>query len=96
MHTRTHDGNRSTQDTPLPLPPLSFPAQTPKAKVARIMQYVKKQVDHLDVKEGRWFTGIGIVCFVFGGLLLILRVVIGSVMPQPPSRKDLSRRKLFK
>ena len=60
------------------------------------MKYVKRQIDELDVREGRWFTGIGVVCFVFGALLLILRVAIGSIIPQPPSRKDLSRRQLFK
>jgi len=60
------------------------------------MKYVKRQVDELDVREGRWFTGIGVVCFVFGGLLLILRLAIGSIIPQPPSRKDLARRELFK
>lgn len=60
------------------------------------MQYVKRQIDNLDVREGRWFTGIGIVCFVFGSLLLILRVAIGSIIAQPVSRRDLSGRKLFK
>lgn len=71
-------------------------SQAPRAKVAQIMKYVKRQIDELDVREGRWFTGIGVVCFVFGALLLILRVAIGSIIPQPPSRKDLSRRQLFK
>lgn len=60
------------------------------------MQYVKRQTDDLDVTERRWFTGIGIVCFVFGGVLLILRVAIGSIIPQPPSRRELTGRKLFK
>lgn len=61
------------------------------------MQYVKKQIDEVDVKEGRWLTGLGIVCYVFGGLLLVLRVAIGSLLAQPPSRRDLAaRRKLFK
>lgn len=60
------------------------------------MQYVKRQIDDLDVKEGRWFTGIGVVCFVFGGLSLVLRVAIGAIIPQPPSRRDLTGRKLFK
>lgn len=60
------------------------------------MQYARKQVDELDVTEGRWFTGIGIVCFVFGGLLLVMRVAVGSIIPQPLSRRDLARRELFK
>lgn len=95
VHTR-HKKKKKNLSYRHPL--LFFPAraQTPKAKVARIMQYVKRQVDEVHVEEGRWFTGIGILCFVFGGLLLILRLVIGAIMPQPPSRKDLSRRKLFK
>ena len=75
----------------------SFVLQAPRKKVAEIMRYVQKQIDDLDVREGRWLTGIGIVCYVFGGLLLIMRVVIGSIVPQPLSRRDLSSRKrLFK
>eukprot|EP00752_Nemacystus_decipiens_P004272 g3902.t1 len=84
------------EETTLPIAKYGLGRKEPRVKVAQIMKYVKRQIDELDVREGRWFTGVGVVCFVFGALLLILRVAIGSIIPQPPSRKDLSRRQLFK
>ena len=71
--------------------------QVPKEKVSKIMQYVKKQVDELDVREGRWITGVGIVCYAFGGILIVMRFALAPIFMEPPSRRDLSsRRKLFK
>lgn len=60
------------------------------------MSYVNNKIDDLDIRESRWLTGIGIVCYVFGVLLLVLRIAIGSILPQPASGRDLSRRQLFK
>ncbi|CAM9281012.1 unnamed protein product [Ascophyllum nodosum] len=71
--------------------------RVPKEKVSKIMQYVKKQVDELDVREGRWITGVGIVCYAFGGILIVMRFALAPIFMEPPSRRDLSsRRKLFK
>ncbi|CAB1120321.1 unnamed protein product [Ectocarpus sp. CCAP 1310/34] len=95
-YTVTWKDAETQDETTLPIASYGLGRKVPRAKVARIMQYVQRQIDDLDVKEGRWFTGIGIVCFVFGGVLILLRVVVGSIFPQPPSRRDLSRRQLFK
>lgn len=84
--------------SPVVYPSLFVILQVPRKKVSEIMRYVQnKKIEDLDVREGRWLTGIGIVCYVFGGLLLIMRVAIGSIVPQPLSRRDLSSKKrLFK
>lgn len=71
--------------------------QIPREKVAEISRYVKNQVNELDIREGRWLTGVGIVCYAFGGLLIIMRFALGPIFMDPPSKRDLSsRKKLFK
>lgn len=70
--------------------------QIPRERVAEIMRYVKNQVNELNIREGRWLTGVGIVCYAFGCLLIIMRFALGPIFMDPPSRRDLSsRKKLF-
>lgn len=61
------------------------------------MAYVGKRTDALDITLSRWLSGIGILCFVFGAVLLLMRIAIGSLASPAPSRRPRpAPRKLFK
>lgn len=73
-------------------------SQTARGTVNEIMAYVRQQSDKLDIKLSRWMSGIGILCFVFGGLLLFMRIAVGSLVAPTPTRRRArpAPRKLFK
>lgn len=73
--------------------------QAPKKRVSEVTRYVNKEQDELDMDESKWVSGIGVLCFVFGGLLLFIRPIVGAIVPPAAPRRPRASaqapRKLF-
>lgn len=72
--------------------------QNPKKLKDEVMDYVNKKRDELDIDESKWVSGIGVLCFVFGLLLIVVRFIVGAIVPPAPSRlhkNAAAPRKLF-
>ncbi|CAM9642109.1 unnamed protein product [Choristocarpus tenellus] len=61
--------------------------RVPRKQVAEIMKYVRDQTQELDIEEKRWFSSVGIVCMVFGVLLLLMRVAVGDLRTNPTPQR---------
>lgn len=95
--TVTWKDAETQEETTAPLALFGLGKKTPRKTVNDIMDYVRKQADTLDIDLSRWLSGIGILCFVFGGLLFLMRIAVGSLAAPAPSRRPRpAPRTLFK
>ncbi|CAM9147946.1 unnamed protein product [Chrysoparadoxa australica] len=66
--------------------------KAPRQAVAKIKRYISGEIDEVSLEESRWASGLGVVCLVFGSLLLIMRLVIWDLRSDP-SAGDYKKRK---
>jgi hypothetical protein len=40
---------------------------------------LQKERDYLDIKHEKWVSALGLMCLVFGGMLLLMRIAVGNL-----------------
>ncbi|CAN0168424.1 unnamed protein product [Discosporangium mesarthrocarpum] len=83
---KNKDGGGSDTTT-VPITTYGLGRKILRKQVSEIMRYVRSQKEELDIEERRWLSSVGLVCFVFGGLLLLMRLAVGDLRMKPPPSK---------
>ncbi|KAG5177467.1 hypothetical protein JKP88DRAFT_242161 [Tribonema minus] len=53
--------------------------QVPRSRVQEIMKYIKREIHEVDVSQARYTSGVGLICCIFGVLLLLMRAAVGNL-----------------